>query len=461
MPDSKMARFNIRGNQMYPALCKRLNVDFMACGSLTVATEEGRKKLEMLLERGKKNGVPNLRIVEKEELFKMEPNLADDIEIGLFAPTAGVVSPFNVCIALAEEGVLNGGTLLTNFMVDKIEKIKSVQSETDKSKIDKNIQLGDNKIQAEINKAGENKNLSADKYIIKSEDKQVVAKYVVNCAGPNANEVNALVGIKPYPINFVKGEYILSDKSLKGFINRPIFPLPTEISKGIIVNVTTYGNILFGPTAVECQKNDVSVELGSIEEIKKNVSMSVKNANFKKTIKLFAGVRVKSGADFVVEKDNKNANFYYALGICSPGLSASPAIAEYFMQLLEKDGVQENKIEPKKRKPYINTQNMDKKELNTLIKQNPAYGRIICRCEEISEGEIIDALNSPLHPYTIDAIKRRVRPTMGRCQGSFCIPKLIKLFAEHKKIKEEQVTVDGETSELLVSNIKEGGRYEK
>jgi len=459
MPDSKMARFNVRGNQIYPALCKRLNVDFMACGSLTVAPKEGREKLQMLLERGKKNGVPNLRIVEKAELFAMEPNLADGIEVGLFAPSAGVVSPFNVCIALAEEGVINGGTLLTNFAVDKIEKIKSESGESKIQSEDKKIQSGDNKIQAEINKSGGNKN--QDKYIIQSGDKQVVAKYVVNCAGANANEVNALVGIKPYPMNFVKGEYILSDKTLVNFINHPIFPLPSEITKGIIVNVTTFGNILFGPTAIECDKDDTSVDINGINYIKEKVALSVKNANFKKTIKLFAGVRVKSGKDFVVERDTKNNHFYYALGICSPGLTAAPAIAEYFIEMLEQDGIQTKKITAKNRPAYINTQAMDKNSLNELIKKNPAYGRIICRCEEISEGEIIDALNSPLHPYTIDAIKRRVRPTMGRCQGSFCIPKLIKIFAEQRKIKQEQVTIDGKTSELLVSNIKEGGFYEK
>lgn len=424
MPNTKMAKFNIRGNEMYPSMCERLGVQFMDCGTLTVATEEGRERLQKLLERGKENGVHGLRIIEKEELFEMEPNLADHISIALYAPTGGVISPYSVCIALAEEGVVNGGKVLTDFEVDAIQKTEGL-------------------------------------YVIKAGDKQVTAKYVVNCAGPNANEINALLNAKQYPVNYVKGEYLLLDKSQKGFVNRSIFPLPSAESKGIVVNTSTHGNIIFGPTAVPCEKNDVSVSQESIDFIKRSVSETMKNPNFKKVIKLFAGVRVKSGSDFVIEKDDRNEHFYYAIGICSPGLTAAPAIAEDFMRQLKADGLPTKKITPQKRVSYLDAVKMNKKDLKDLIKKNPAYGKVVCRCEQISEGEIVDAINSPLHPYTIDAIKRRVRPTMGRCQGSFCIPKLIKIFAAQKKIKEEQVTLDGSDSELLVSDIKKGGRYEK
>lgn len=423
MPNTNMAKFNVLGNQMYQDMCNRLGVDFVQCGTLTVASESGRQNLEELLQRGKQNGVKGLRIVEKDELLKMEPNLADDISVGLLAETGGVVSPYSVCIALVEEGIVNGGTAITQFKVNSIKK-------------------------------------EEDFFTISDGNQTVQGKYVVNCAGPNANEINKLLGAKEYPTSFVKGEYILLDKSQKGFVNRPIFPLPTEKGKGILANITVHGNILFGPTAVECDKDDTSVELKGIENIKEKIVLSVKTPNFKKTIKLFAGVRVKSGTDFVVEKDDKNQNYYYAMGICSPGLTAAPAIAEHFLNLMVKDGLKTKQIQAKKRTPYVNMESLSKEQQKELIKSNPLYGKIICRCENISEQEIIDALNSPLKPTTIDAIKRRVRPTMGRCQGSFCVPKLIKIIAQQKRIKEEDVTLDGKNSELLVGDIKQGGRYE-
>lgn len=423
IPGSKMAKYNLEGNLMYKDMCERLGVDYLECGTLTVASEEGREKLIALMARGKENGVQGLRIIEQDELRKMEPNLNPNMTIALFAPTGAVVSPYSVCIGLAEEGMINGGTVKLKFCVRSIKKQK-------------------------------------DGYIISDGEQEIKAKYVVNCAGPNSSEINKMVGAKTFDMNYVKGEYILLDKSTQGYIHHPIFPLPTEISKGILANITVHGNIMFGPTAVECEKDDKSVTTQSITNIKAQINNTMDAPNFKKTIKLFAGVRVKAGKDFEIGEDENNKNFFYAVGICSPGLTAAPAIAKYFVEKLIENGIETKDIKFKKRKPYINTEHMSEKELNELIKRNPSYGKIVCRCEHISEGEIIDALNSPLKPVSIDALKRRVRPTMGRCQGSFCIPKLIRIMANEKRVKKEQIVQNQDGSELICGDIKKGGPYE-
>ena len=411
VPNTLKARFNIRGNQLYPAMCARLKIDILQCGTLVVTDEANREGLNVLYERGLANGVQGMRIIEREELHAMEPNLADNIDIGLYAPTGAVISPYLTCIALCEEGVVNGGKVLLNFKVDKIEK-------------------------------------QGDNYQIFAQDKSVSAKYIVNCAGVGANAINALVNAPQVPVKFVKGEYLLLDKSQNGFVNRPIFPLPTKAGKGILALPTLHGNIMLGPTAIPCEANDTTVDAEGIAQIKQKVELSVKKPNYKKVIKLFAGVRVISGDDFVVEHLS-DTHYFYTAGICSPGLTAAPAIAEYLVDEMIKDGLATTPHTFVPRKPYISTEKLSKKELKELIKQNPAYGKIVCRCERITEGEIIDALNSPLHPTDVDAIKRRVRPTMGRCQGGFCLPKVIKLIAKHYGIAEESVCLNGAGSEIV------------
>lgn len=411
-PNTLKARFNIRGNQLYPAMCARLKIDILQCGTLVVTDDENREGLEKLYERGLTNGVQGMRIIERDELHEMEPNLADNISCGLFAPTGAVISPYLTCIALCEEGVVNGGTVLLNFKVEKIEK-------------------------------------NNEKYTIKSNTDAISAEYIVNCAGVGANEINALVGAPQVPLKYVKGEYLLLDKSQNGFVNRPIFPLPTKMSKGILALPTLHGNIMLGPTAIPCEPHDTATTPEGIATIKEKVELSVKKPNYKKVIKLFAGVRVISGDDFVVDKLD-GTHFYYTAGICSPGLTAAPAIAEYLVEKLHNDGLEFAPHEFTPRTPYLSTEKMSKKDLKELIKANPSYGKIVCRCERITEGEILEALASPLHPSDIDAIKRRVRPTMGRCQGGFCLPKVLRLIASYRGIAPEDVKLNGENSEILV-----------
>lgn len=420
VPNTLKARFNIRGSQIYPSMCKRLSVGIKQCGTLVVANESGRQALEELLERGITNGVSGLRIIERDELHAMEPNLADNIDIALYAPTGAVISPYLVCIALAEEGVVNGGVAKLNFEVNEI-------AETD------------------------------DGYILGNGTDKICAKFVVNCAGVNANALNELAGAPTFDMKYVKGEYLLLDKSQNGYVNMPIFPLPTKAGKGILATPTLHGNIMFGPTAIPCEPNDTMVDADGIAIIKEKIVLSVKEPNYKKIIKLFAGVRVVSGEDFIIDK-KPNSRFYYTVGICSPGLTAAPAIAEYLCDMLLSDGMTTAEHEFVPRKPYTNTEEMPRKQLKELIKTDSSFGKIVCRCEKITEGEVIEAMRSPLHPTTVDGLKRRVRPTMGRCQGGFCLPKLVSIMANELHIPVEEVTLHGNNSQILVKDKEDGGK---
>ncbi|MBR7091305.1 MAG: NAD(P)/FAD-dependent oxidoreductase [Clostridia bacterium] len=428
LPGTLMAKYNILGNKMYPSMCKRLGIGYKQCGTLVVGGIDDRPKLMQLLERGRHNGVPGLRILGKRTLKKIEPNLADRINYALYAPTGGIVSPYLVCVALAEEGIINGGTVMCDFDVNKICYKNNIYT------------ICGNELEYR---------------------KSVQARYIVNCAGANADYINTLVGIPSIPCQYVKGEYILLDKSQGSFVSRPIFPLPTSVGKGVLAIPTLHGNVMFGPTATPCTATDTSVEQTGLDAIKQKVILSVKAPNFRKTIKLFAGVRAKCGNDFVIQKSDIAKNYYYAMGIQSPGLTAGPAIALDLCQKLLKDGVQATPIIPKKRTPYPDVYSMTDAQKKQLIAKNPDYGKIICRCENISLGEIIDAIHSPLHPTSIDAIKRRIRPSMGRCQGSFCLPKLIDIISTTCKIPKESVTLCGRGSEFITGELKENGIFAK
>ena len=428
LPGTLMAKYNIQGSKMYPSLCKRLGVGYKQCGTLVVGGIDDRAKLMQLLERGRLNGVPGLRILNKRALKKMEPNLADRIHYGLYAPTGAIVSPYLVCVALAEEGIINGGTVLCNFDVNKISFKNNIYTVCS---IDSN------------------------------QKQSIQAKFIVNCAGANADYINTLVGIPSTPCQYVKGEYILLDKSQGDFVSRPIFPLPTSVGKGVLAIPTLHGNVMFGPTATPCSADDTSVEQTGLDAIKQKITMSVNLPNFRKTIKLFAGVRAKCGNDFVIQKSEIAKNFYFALGIQSPGLTAGPAIAADLCKKLLNDGVSYTPIIPKKRTPYPDLMSMTDAQKKHLIAKNPDYGKIICRCENISLGEIIDAIHSPLHPMSIDAIKRRIRPSMGRCQGSFCLPKLIDIISTTCNIPKESVTLCGKGSEFIIGELKQNGVFAK
>jgi len=422
VPGTKKAYYNVRGNAMFEAIAKRLGEKCKKTGSLVVANSDGLDGIKELYNRGIANGVNGLEILDRKALLQMEPNLSENAQWGLYAKTAKLVSPYNFAISLCEEAIINGGKLKLNFKVDKIEQNNGI-------------------------------------FAVKSGKNAVFAKYVVNCAGAGCAQINRLAGAEKLDITLTKGEYILLDKTEGNLVSRPIFPLPTAKGKGILVLPTVSGNLLCGPTAKDISVFETSVSPEGVSEIKQKTGQMVSGLNFRKAIKLYAGVRVKCGQDFVVGFSKKVPNFYITAGICSPGLASSPAIAEQIVKDLIASGLKTRIVKWKLRRPYTNIHNLSKIELNELISKNNKYGKIVCRCEGITEGEIEEVLNGPIKPLTIEGIKRRLRPTMGRCQGSFCTPSLINIVAKSYKISPAEVVVRGNTP-LIVSNIKEGGIYE-
>ena len=421
IPSSKMAYYNVLGAKMYPAIAKRLGEKIISCGSLVVAQKDGLDGIRALYERGKTNGVSGLEILNKEQVHALEPNLNENIEWALYAKTAKIISPYNFAISLCEEAIINGGELKLNFPVDEIKQ-------------------------------------DGEGWRVNSNGQSFTCRFLVNCAGFNCDRINKLAGAEKVDITYTIGEYILLDKSEGGVVSRPIFPLPTALGKGILVAPTASGNIICGPTARPIKDYNVAVSQEGLAEIKTKTSAMVNGLNFKKAIKLYAGVRTKCGSDFVIGKSARVNNFYYTAGIASPGLASAPAIAEDLVQNLIKNGVKTHKINIKLRKPYSNTQKMATAELNALIAKNPNYGKLVCRCEKITQGEIEEVLAGPIKPLTIEGIKRRLRVTMGRCQGSFCLPTLIDLMAKAYKVSPDKIIARGETP-LVVSPIKTGGIY--
>lgn len=422
MPGTLKAKFNVLGNSMYNKIAKRLGEQIINCGSLVVGGKNTLPKLQELLDRGLLNGVEGLKILNKNKLKKLEPNLSDEIEYGLYAKTAKIISPYNFCISLCEEALLNGGKLFLNT------NIKSIQN-------------------------------TGNSFVLKSENETFICKYLINACAEGVNEINKMLNEPVVPIKFTKGEYLLLDYSEHGLVNRPIFPLPTEKGKGILACPTVHGNVFFGPTAVDTENYDTSVNYSSLETIKNSVTGMVKNINFRKAIKIYAGVRVKTNSDFYIEFSKNIPNYLVISGICSPGLSSAPAIADWVLNSLVEKGLEIVKIKPVKRKPYTNILSLSNRKLNKLIKKDSNYGKVICRCETITQGEILEVLNGPIKVVTTDGIKRRLRASMGRCQGSFCYPKILKVMSNYYKTDEKFINMKSNKS-VVVGDIKEGGIYE-
>lgn len=407
------AKVNVLGSKMYPALCERLGVELINCGALVVGREEDLPKIQTLYDQGVANGVEGLEIVGRDVIEKYLPTVHADIKYALHAKTSSIISPYYATIAMAEEAALNGCEFFFNSKVEKIERENGAYKIT----------------------AGEN---------------VVYAKAIVNAAGAGSLEINKLANAEEFPLRFARGEYMLLDLTEKNFAKCTIFPLPTKLGKGVLVSPTVHGNIILGPTAIDCEAEENVVSNEGLDYIRSNVAMMADNVNYRKNIRVFAGNRVISGDDFIIAKSEKAENFIYLGGICSPGLSSAPAIALEVAKLVEELGfeLKENKNFIR-RKPYKETRHMTDEELNALIKEDPSYGHIVCRCEKITEGEILEAIRSPLHPDTVDGVKRRVRAGMGRCQGGFCMPTVMELIAKERNIPLSEVTKFGGNSKIV------------
>lgn len=421
---SLMAKFNVKGSEMMPALSKELDFPYDMCGSLVVCVaEEELPKLQALYENGVKNGVKGLEIVDRAKLLEMEPNISDAAVAALWAPTGAIVCPFNLTIALAENAAVNGVEFKFNTEVAAIEK------------------------QAD----GTFKVTAKDGTVIES-------KAVVNAAGVYSDVFHNMMSEKKIRIVPRKGEYLLLDHNTDGFVKHTVFQLPGKYGKGVLVSPTVHRNTIVGPTATDIDDPEgTNTTAEGLAEVIEKSAIAVKDVPTRQTITSFAGLRAHEVShEFVLGEVAENPGYFDAAGIESPGLSSSPAIGEYMSDLIaEKLGLEKNPDFVGVRKGIVKAEELSKEERNELIKANPAYGQIICRCESISEGEIIDAIRRPVGAKSLDGIKRRVRAGMGRCQAGFCSPRVIEILAHELGVDQSEITKSGGDSKFIVGVVKD------
>lgn len=417
LPGTKMAFHNVRGNRMIKELCERFQVHYSECGSLVIAADDGEAEtVRKLYERGVKNGVPGLKILSREETLKLEPNLNPEIQCSLYAPTAGIVSPWELCIALVENAVENGAGFYLNHEVTAIAP-------------------------------------EDGGYAVSTKNGAVFhTRYLVCAAGVYADAVHAMAAPADFSISPAKGEYYLLDKNQGSLVSRVIFQCPTKAGKGVLVSPTVHGNLIVGPDRTDgCGREDFSTEGEHLAEIREVSRKTCDRIDFRQSIRNFAGLRAISGQeDFIIREIPGRPGLIELAGIQSPGLTSAPSIALEAVELLQKAGLELVKKEflraPRR---VVRMKELSPEEQREKIRENPLYGRVICRCETITEGEIVDALRSPIIPPAVDAVKRRTNAGMGRCQGGFCSPRVLEIIAREKGIDPTDVLQDKEGSFIL------------
>lgn len=420
---SLMAKLNVEGNQMIPELAKELDFPFNPCGSFVVCLhEEDMPGLQALYDRGVKNGVKDMEIItDKARIKEMEPNLADETVAVLYAPTAGIVCPFNMNIAFAENAYTNGVDFKFNTEVHNIKKIEGG-------------------------------------WAIETNQGVFETKYVVNAAGVHADELHNMVSADKIHITPRRGDYCLLDKSAGKHVNRTIFALPGKYGKGVLVSPTVHGNLIVGPTAIDIEDREATATTREgLDELINKAGMNVKDLPMRQVITSFSGLRAhEDHHEFIIKELEDAPGFVDCAGIESPGLTSCPAIGKMVAGILqEKLGLEPNPDFNGGRKGILNPEELSKEERIELIKKNPAYGNIICRCEMVTEGEILDAIHRPLGARSLDAVKRRTRAGMGRCQAGFCSPRTMEILHRECGIPMTEITKSGGESKLLVGTNKD------
>lgn len=415
-----MAKLNVQGSLLMPQLAKELNFSYQRNGSLVVMmNEEDRPNLNALYENGLANGVKELRIIEREELRQLEPNISDDAVAALYAPTGGIVCPFGLTIALAENAAKNGVQFQFDTEVTGIGKTESG-------------------------------------WKLETSQGPLEAKVVVNAAGVYADKLHNMVSQEPMTIIPRRGDYFLLDRTTEGFVKRTIFQLPGKLGKGVLVAPTVHGNTIVGPTAIDVEDKDATgTTQAGLDDVRAKSGMAVKNLPLRQTITSFAGLRAHEPRhEFFIGQIAPG--FVDCAAIESPGLSSAPAIGQMVAQIVEDIlQLQPNPDFDPYREGFLNPQKLSFEERAELVKQNPAYGTIVCRCETVTEGEILDAIHRVPGARSLDGVKRRVRAGMGRCQGGFCGPKVMEILAREQNISMAEVTKSGGNSKLILGTNKD------
>ena len=414
-PGTLKAKFNVLGNAMMDELAADLEFDFRRNGSLVLCfSEEDRPALAELYERGIANGVQGLQILNGEEVRKKESNVGDEVVAALYAPTGGIVCPFGMTIAFAENAAENGVEFRFDTEVIHIER--------------------------------------RNDYRIKTNQGDIEAQFVVNAAGLYSDMLHNMVSAKKICINPRRGEYLLLDKGAGNEVSSTVFQLPGKYGKGVLVTPTVHGNLLVGPTASDQEEKDrFETTATGIAEIKAKAVRSVKTIPFNQVITTFAGLRAhEAEGEFILGEPEDAPGFFDAAGIESPGLTCAPAIGRYLAELVAERG------RYKRKKTFRATRRSIRKVMELpadvreiLIKEHPEYGVIVCRCENISEGEMIEAIRRPIGARSLDGLKRRVRQGMGRCQAGFCMPRAVEILARELGVPEETICKNRIGSEMI------------
>lgn len=419
---SLMAKLNVKGNQMMEELAKELDFPFRRNGSLVLCMdEEDMPNLKALYKRGVANGVKDLSILTREQLKAMEPNVSDQAVAALYAPTGGIVCPFGLNIALAENANVNGVEFKFNTEVSDIRKAE-------------------------------------DGFELVTSQGVLRTRYVVNAAGVYADKFHNMVSDKKIQIIPRRGDYCLLDKQAGDLVDKTIFTLPGKLGKGILVTPTVHGNLLLGPTAIDLDDKEANnTTRAGLDEVIGKANNNVKDIPMKMVITSFSGLRAhEEHHEFIIEELEDAKGFIDCAGIESPGLSSCPAIGQMVADILrEKAGLVEKKDFIGTRKGILKPEELTREERSELIKNNPAYGNVICRCETVTEGEILDAIHRPLGAKSLDGVKRRTRAGMGRCQSGFCSPRVMDILSRELGISMFEVTKSGGNSRLVVGTNKD------
>jgi glycerol-3-phosphate dehydrogenase len=421
-PGTLKAKYNVLGNRMLPKLCMDLDVPYVNNGSLILGfSKEDEPLLKELMDQGIQNGVKGLTILSRDEVLKKEPALNPKIYSALYAPTGGIVDPFQLTIASAEVATLNKVTFQLNTIVFDIVKTE-------------------------------------EGFSVKTNQGDFETRIIVNAAGTYSDHINNYISKNYLDIRPRKGEYCLFDKQVGSLVHSTIFQLPSSLGKGVLVTPTAEGNLLVGPSSLSVDdKEDKETTIEGIKYILEKASSSVPNIPLNFIITGFAGLRASEvGKDFIIGEALDVPNFYNAAGIESPGLTAAPAIAVEIANLIQKKeqfSVKSNYVTTRKNAVRFEAQSIEGKK--ALIASDKEYGRIVCRCEMVTLSEIKQAIHRPLGATTVDGVKRRTRAGSGRCQGGFCSPRILEILAKELSKDPTEIAKSSMKSTFLVGLDKE------
>ncbi len=419
-PGTLMAKLNVRGTALAGELCDRLDVPCRRCGSMVLAfSRQEEKTLGELLRRGEENGVPELRMLSGDEARVLEPALSPEVTAALLAPTAAICSPWELCLALAQTAVKNGAELFLETEVTGLSR------------------------------EAEGWKVSTNRGIYRS-------RFVVNAAGVNAGDIHDMAASRSFTMVPSRGEYYLLDKCEGSRISHVLFQCPNENGKGVLVAPTVHGNLIVGPSADPVVGNNTANTASGMAFVRETALRSVPSIDFRQSIRNFAGVRARTDRqDFVIGFPPDAPGFLDLAGICSPGLSASVAIGEYAVELLGGAGLplaEKSDFVCERRR--IRFKELSAAQKAALIEKDPAYGRVVCRCETVTEGEILACFRTPIPPRSVDGVKRRVNTGMGRCQGGFCGPRVVELLSRELGVSPGEILQDRDGTRLLMCRTK-------